>query len=145
LPTRSVLFQHHELVKTDAYKQGQLDKALEQAFLRMDEILLLAEHRHELKKLKGEEEEDRDGKGGITVDSSQLPDSILEVLGVPSANGFQIRLVRSGPNGRMQIDDIMDNEPPEGAAGPDADTIVEVRTAPQPCCTPHKYVPSLCY
>ena len=50
----------------------------------------------------------------MVINGAQLPDSLLEALGMPSGGGFQIRLVRSGPGGRgITIGDIEE----EGAEG----------------------------
>jgi hypothetical protein len=65
----------------------------------------------------------RRGNGGMTINSSQLPDSLLEALGMPNERGYVLKLVKAA-NGRMQIDDIMDEEgeddEEEDAAAPNA-------------------------
>ena len=59
LPARSPRApQPQELVTTDGFRAGELDRALVQAYLKMDEMLLKDEHREELKALKGSESEE---------------------------------------------------------------------------------------
>lgn len=50
--------QPQELANMDGYQNGELERALVQAYLRMDELLLKDEHREELKALKGSESEE---------------------------------------------------------------------------------------
>lgn len=45
----------------------------------------------------------------MTINSSQLPESLLEALGMPNERGYVLKFVKAA-NGRMQIDDIMDDE-----------------------------------
>jgi protein phosphatase 1G len=88
----------------------------------MDEVLVQPEHRAELAAYKNEGGEGggRGGgrAGGMTINSSQLPEALLDALGMPGERGFVLKLVKA-PNGRVQIDDIMDEEeedPEEAAA-----------------------------
>lgn len=50
--------QPQELSTTDGFRSGEVDRALTQAYLKMDELLLKDEHREELKALKGSESEE---------------------------------------------------------------------------------------
>jgi len=53
--------QPAELLDLPAYKAGDLESALSQAFLRMDEVLVRPEHRQELQALRGEDAASKEG------------------------------------------------------------------------------------
>lgn len=85
-----------------SYRTGNLDTALSESFLKMDELLIKSEFRDELNALKGSESDDdlKDGgentDSGMTINSSQLPASLLEALGMTSSeSGFVFRIVKS--------------------------------------------------
>lgn len=102
------------LAQTEAYNTGDLVTALSEAFLEIDNLLMLDEHREELKALKGadEEEEGHGEGGGMTITSSQLPEALLEALGVPGDGGLVFKIVKSS-NGQMRLQGS-DEEPDEG-------------------------------
>ena len=120
------------LVGTAAFKEGKLDVALTQTFFRIDQLLVLEEHREELKALKGsdespEAEEKQRDSNGMVINGNSLPDSILEALGMPSGGGFQIRLVRSGAGSMAVhgIDDLVEDSPAVEGEQPAVVEIVE--------------------
>lgn len=108
-----------ELSTTDGFHSGEVDRALTQAYLKMDELLLKDEHREELKALKGSESEEEPQGAPMVISGSSLPESILEALGMGPGGDFQIKIVRSGD--RVEIEDIegdlvVDEDPEESAA-----------------------------
>lgn len=58
VPAPRPLPQPQELSTTDGFRNGELDRALVESYLKMDEMLLKDEHREELKALKGSESEE---------------------------------------------------------------------------------------
>jgi protein phosphatase 1G len=93
------------IAETEAYATaGDMGKALSDAFLNLDLLLLKEENKAELKALKGSEEEETEGGGdaGMTINSSQLPEALLEALGVSGDSGYVFKLVKSS-NGQMRI------------------------------------------
>jgi serine/threonine protein phosphatase PrpC len=121
------------VAETDAYASGgDMRKALSDAFLNLDLLLLKEEHKAELKALKGSDDEEGDGSGdaGMTINSSQLPDALLEALGVSGDSGYVFKIVKSS-NGQMRItgdggDDEEEEEEDEEGGGP----IVEIVDTP---------------
>ncbi|KAL4433781.1 hypothetical protein ABPG75_000222 [Micractinium tetrahymenae] len=112
-----------ELVSTEGYQANDMERALKQAYLRMDELLVKEEHREELKSLRAKETEEEGDGGPMVINGASLPESLLEALGMPSGGGFQIKLVRSGPGARgIAIDDIEEGEGEDRSGA----TIVEV-------------------
>ncbi|KAL4450727.1 hypothetical protein ABPG77_001083 [Micractinium sp. CCAP 211/92] len=112
-----------ELVSSEAYQANDTARALKEAYLRMDELLVKEEHREELKSLRTKETEEGGDSGPMVINGASLPESLLEALGMPSGGGYQIKLVRSGPGGRrINIDDIEEGEDSDRSGA----TIVEV-------------------
>lgn len=105
------------LVISDGYQQGDLRAALEQTYLQMDELMTRQENKEELKALKGGDEDDGARGAGkhagesMMIDSSQLPNSLLEALGVPEDSGYVFKVVKS-PDG-LRIDGIEGGEEEE--------------------------------
>lgn len=104
------------IANTEGYSTGNVSDALTQAFLGLDTLLVQEEHKTELKALKGEDDDDAGtNEGGMTINSSQLPDALLEALGVSGESGYVFRIVKT-PNGQMRITgDDEDEDEEEGA------------------------------
>ena len=91
------------ITTTPAYDTGNVTDALREAFLGLDILLVQEEHKTELKALKGEDDDDNGtGSGGMTINSSQLPEALLDALGVSGESGYVFRIVKA-PNGQMRI------------------------------------------
>jgi len=99
------------LASTEGYRNGDMESALKQAFLRMDEIMVMDENRRELKALMAVSDDDEGGgrgtgRGAMTINSSQLPNAVLDALGMAEEDGgFIVKIVKAA-NGQMQIDEI---------------------------------------
>ena len=110
------------LLNTPAYLAGDMATALSQAFLNTDKLLVMKEHRAELKALKGEAEEISGGGGGnsgnegMTINSSQLPGALLDALGVSGESGYVFRIVKMA-NGQMRMISNGDEEEEEEEEG----------------------------
>eukprot|EP00887_Chlorella_sp_A99_P005127 scaffold25.g5127.t1 len=105
-----------ELSQADGFANGDVERALAETFLRMDELLVKDEYRDELKQMRGSDS-DEEKDAPMVINGASLPDSLLEALGLQagSGSGFQIKLVRSGPGGKnISIDDIEAEEDQEG-------------------------------
>lgn len=85
-----------ELSTTDGFLSGEVERALRQAYLKMDEMLVKDEHREELKALKGAESEEEPQGAPMVISGSSLPESILEALGMGPGGDFQVKIIRSG-------------------------------------------------
>ncbi|KAL4514291.1 hypothetical protein Ndes2526A_g04006 [Nannochloris sp. 'desiccata'] len=121
------------IATTEAYTTGgDMGKALSDAFLNLDLLLLKEENKAELKALKGNDGEEGEGGGdaGMTVNSSQLPDALLEALGVSGDSGYVFKIVKSS-NGQMRItgDGGEADEEEEGEEAAEGASVVEIVTA----------------
>ncbi|EFN51823.1 hypothetical protein CHLNCDRAFT_59087, partial [Chlorella variabilis] len=116
-----------EVISSEAFQANDTERALIQAYLRMDELLVKEEHREELKSLRTKESEEEGDSGPMVINGASLPESLLEALGMPSGAGFQIKLVRSGPGARgIAIDDIEEAEEGEEGSNRSGTTIVQL-------------------
>ena len=59
--------QASELVQLPEYQSGEVDRALAAIYLRMDDLLVMEDHREELKALRGSESEGEDREGCVGV------------------------------------------------------------------------------
>jgi len=121
------------IATTEAYAAGgDMGKALSDAFLNLDLLLLKDEHKAELRALKGSEDEETEGGGdaGMTINSSQLPDALLEALGVNGDSGYVFKIVKSS-NGQMRItgDGNEEDEEEVGEEAEEGGPVVEIVTA----------------
>ncbi|KAL6779395.1 hypothetical protein ACKKBG_A12165 [Auxenochlorella protothecoides x Auxenochlorella symbiontica] len=110
------------VVESEGYRGGQTALALSQAFLAVDDLLVLPEHREELKALRGGDKEEkqktrRGEEEPMVINGGSLPDHILEALGLTAESGVSIRLVRNGARGLMVEGLTEDEEDEEAAAG----------------------------
>jgi serine/threonine protein phosphatase PrpC len=116
------------IATTEAYTTGDMGKALIDAFLNLDLLLVKDENKAELKALKGSDDEEGEGGGdaGMTINSSQLPDALLEALGVSGDSGYVFKIVKSS-NGQMRITgDGGDDEDEEEEEEEEGGSIVEI-------------------
>ncbi len=119
------------IAATEAYATGgDMGKALSDAFLNLDTLLLKEENKAELKALKGSDDEEGEGngEGGMTINSSQLPDALLEALGVTGDSGYVFKIVKSA-NGQMRITGDGGEDEEEEEEGDEAGPVVEIVTA----------------
>ena len=103
------------LSSLEEYRSGDLSNALARSFLKMDELMIQKEYQDELKGLKGSDsdEEREQGETGpsMMINSSQLPESLLEALGMTrEESGFVFRIVKSRNESDQETNEGEDNE-----------------------------------
>jgi protein phosphatase 1G len=115
------------LTHMQGYRSGDMKVALAQAFMEIDNLLMDKRHRNELLALKGTDDDDDGGRGGggdrdaddygVTISGSQLPEALLEALGVSGdSSGLVFKIVKAA-NGEMHITEDGGNGESDGQDG----------------------------
>lgn len=97
------------LTRMQGYRSGDMKVALSQAFMEMDNLLMDKKHRTELIALKNDDIDDDGDDGGVTISGAQLPESLLEALGVTGDSSELVFKIVKAANGDMQITEGDDN------------------------------------
>ncbi|KAK9808817.1 hypothetical protein WJX72_004207 [[Myrmecia] bisecta] len=120
----------NELTKTEAFRQGDVEHALTEVYLKMDELLVREEFRPELNELAGQSEPSDDSNSNtMLVDEAHLPDVLKKALETArqraQAKMEDLRRSKRGESGSGKVHGDEDPDDPDF----DPEAMVEVEFA----------------